>query len=173
MDTRNTTPRYRAPSLLALIWMLAFKRMAAWPSAKRLLLGRSASHASFTAWRECTNTIEQQFVQYPAYTNYTAQSTTVLKGSSHDLSVKVPQATGFLTNNTAVGWINWNHDGDFDDVGETYALGTLNSGWSGAIGNTSASPEHRVPLTATSGNTRMRIRTRQGSAQRLRQHEQQ
>ncbi|MBK9060441.1 MAG: hypothetical protein IPL81_11425 [Flavobacteriales bacterium] len=164
MDTRNTTPRYRAPGLLALIWMLALSGMAGLAQAQSYCSAGASSAGSAGITQVIFNTIDNSSSSTPAYTNYTAQSTTVLKGSSHDLSVKI-QATGFLTNNTAVGWIDWNHDGDFDDVGETYALGTLNSGWSGAIGNTSASPLNiTVPLTATSGNTRMRIRTRQGSA---------
>jgi len=144
--------------------MLALSGMAGLAQAQSYCSAGASSAGSAGITQVIFNTIDNSSSSTPAYTNYTAQSTTVLKGSSHDLSVKI-QATGFLTNNTAVGWIDWNHDGDFDDVGETYALGTLNSGWSGAIGNTSASPLNiTVPLTATSGNTRMRIRTRQGSA---------
>ena len=114
------------------------------------------------------NEISNASVATPAYSNFTAQITNVVVGNSYQLSVKVV-ATGTLfgsPTNTAMAWIDWNQNGTFE-ASESYALGTLNAGLFGseAEGYTSASPLNiTVPGTALGGNTRMRVRTRRGSA---------
>ncbi|MBX2983906.1 MAG: T9SS type A sorting domain-containing protein [Flavobacteriales bacterium] len=111
-------------------------------------------------------TINNSSSSNPAYTDYTAQSTSVLKGSSYPLSVKI-KATGgaFGSANTAVAWIDWNQNGTFEGS-ETYNLGTLTGySWNEVEDFPSGSPVSiTIPGTALTGNTRMRIRTRRGSA---------
>lgn len=86
-----------------------------------------------------------------AYSDYTAQSTTLTLGESYDLSIKI---STLYPVNTKV-WIDWNQDCDFEDLGESYLLGTGNSGNNVY---TSASPYTlTVPVDAEIGNTRMRV----------------
>ncbi|MGB3526934.1 MAG: GEVED domain-containing protein, partial [Flavobacteriales bacterium] len=112
------------------------------------------------------NTINNSSTSNPAYSDYTAQSTTVLKGSTYALSVSI-NAQGSLfgsKTNTAVAWIDWNQNGTFEGS-EQYALGTRNWVVFGSnTGLTSASPLNIViPASAATGPTRMRIRMRFGS----------
>jgi PKD repeat protein len=91
-----------------------------------------------------------------AYSDFTAISTEVIQGSVHDLTVNVNTDGNFLVQTFA--WIDWNHDCDFDDPGESYDLG-----WTFGTSNgpTSGSPYAiAVPVDATEGTTRMRISTR-------------
>ena len=91
-----------------------------------------------------------------AYSDYTAISTDVVQGSSHNLTVNV-NTDGFVLTYT-FAWIDWNHDCDFDDPGETYDLGWAFNETDGA---TSESPfAITVPANAIEGTTRMRISTR-------------
>ncbi len=79
------------------------------------------------------------------YGNFTAQSCSQAQGSSINFSTTLV--------GTTVGvniWVDWNQDGDFSDAGETvYSTGAYVSTCSGSF---------TVPITATTGNTRMRIR---------------
>ena len=98
-------------------------------------------------------------VKTAGYNDYTAQSTNVTIGSSYDLIVNL-NTDGNYTN-TAMVWIDWNHDGDFDDSGEEYDLGTANSVPDGASSNSPLSVT--VPSGAIVGSTRMRVSTRYSS----------
>src|SRR5690606_10522539 len=102
----------------------------------------------------------------PAYSDYTAQSTTVLKGSTYALAVSINAQGSFFGSktNTAVAWIDWNQNGTFEGS-EQYALGTRNwVAFGSNTGLTSASPLNIViPASAATGPTRMRIRMRFGS----------
>src|SRR5690606_35060166 len=109
------------------------------------------------------NTISNSSSSNPAYTDYTAQSTTVMHGEVHALPVTI-RATGFFADNTAVAWIDWKQNGTFEST-EDDDLGTRSGGFGGSTGLTSNSPlSITIPGTALTGPTRMRIRTRQGSA---------
>lgn len=109
------------------------------------------------------NTINNSSSSSPAYSDYTAISTSVNPGQSYSLSVTIT-ATGILATNTARAWIDWNQDGTFAAT-EEYDLGTVTSGFGNITDLTSNSPlSITVPMTATTGSTRMRIRTRRGTA---------
>ncbi|MGB6046758.1 MAG: GEVED domain-containing protein [Flavobacteriales bacterium] len=112
------------------------------------------------------NTISNSSTSNPAYSDYTAQSTTVLKGSTYALSVSINAQGSFFGSktNTAVAWIDWNQNGTFEGS-EQYALGTRNwVAFGSNTGLTSASPLNIViPASAATGPTRMRIRMRFGS----------
>lgn len=79
------------------------------------------------------------------YGDFTAQSASQMQNSSINFSTTL---TG-----TTVGvniWVDWNQDGDFADAGENvYASGSYVSAASGSF---------TVPMTASVGSTRMRIR---------------
>ncbi|NOX48763.1 MAG: hypothetical protein GXO89_17475 [Chlorobi bacterium] len=81
------------------------------------------------------------------YADYTSISTDVDAGSSYDLTIE----NGSIYGSDDLGvWIDWNIDGDFDDVGENVVCESGNSG-QGTFSIT-------VPNDAVSGNTIMRIR---------------
>lgn len=87
------------------------------------------------------------------YSNFTAISTTVSKGSSYNLSVSV-NTDGNYTQYQKV-WVDWNKDGDFDDAGESYELGTATNVSNGI---SSLCPFNiTVPTDAVVGTTRMRV----------------
>ena len=87
------------------------------------------------------------------YEDFTAISTTVQRSSSYDLSVSLNTDGNYTIN--AMTWIDWNRDGDFEDAGETYQMGTTTNSLNGP---TSLSPRPiTVPQNAALGTTRMRV----------------
>jgi len=85
------------------------------------------------------------------YTDYSAtDEVSALKGYSINFSISA-SPTG--SNCYSRIWVDWNKDGDFGDSGELvfdYTTGDGTKNFSGSIS---------VPLTATVGTTRMRVRT--------------
>lgn len=76
----------------------------------------------------------------------------VTKGSSYTISVNGVTNGYFLYG--VMAYFDWNQDGDFEDSGESYTIGTLiNNSGSG----TPATASILVPSTATSGLTTMRV----------------
>lgn len=105
------------------------------------------------------NTIDNASTGIPAYTDYTAQSTTVSQGSSYDLSVRVNTGGNYTV--YAKAWIDWNRNGVFE-AGEEYDLGNANNQTDGL---TSLSPlSITVPMSSVTGNVTMRVRARFSSA---------
>ncbi|OBX23522.1 hypothetical protein BAA08_03990 [Bizionia sp. APA-3] len=99
------------------------------------------------------STINQSSTSTAGYTDYTTVSTNVNIGDIHNLSVTV-NTNGNYTS-YVIAWIDWNRDGDFNDSGEAYELGTVTNN---ANGTSSASPfSITVPTGATIGNVRMRV----------------
>jgi hypothetical protein len=83
------------------------------------------------------------------YTYYSSLGHTTLTNSTVNFSV----GTGTTYATHVYIWVDWNQDDDFYDAGEQVAFvlsQAANSTWSGSFD---------VPATATSGTTRMRIRT--------------
>ncbi|MFI1772524.1 LamG-like jellyroll fold domain-containing protein [Thalassobellus citreus] len=88
--------------------------------------------------------------------DFTNISTNVYKGAVHDLIVNV-NTDGANTIYTNV-WIDWNNDGDYDDVGEEYDMGTATNVVNGATSNSPLSII--VPTYAEIGSTGMRVATK-------------
>eukprot|EP01090_Pellita_catalonica_P007303 TRINITY_DN178_c0_g2_i1.p1 TRINITY_DN178_c0_g2~~TRINITY_DN178_c0_g2_i1.p1 ORF type:complete len:899 (+),score=171.25 TRINITY_DN178_c0_g2_i1:5299-7995(+) len=83
------------------------------------------------------------------YSDHTAISTNLAKGTSHTITI-TPTWTGTVYNEGYGIWIDYNQDGDFADAGETV--------WTKAPSkDTPVSTSFTVPATATDGATRMRI----------------
>ncbi|RYZ37728.1 MAG: hypothetical protein EOP49_31495 [Sphingobacteriales bacterium] len=82
------------------------------------------------------------------YTDYTNLSTTVIPGQSYPLTVQSGQAyaQGFSV------WIDYNQNGSFSDAGENV---WISNSWGTAPFTGSVT----IPLTATSGATRLRVRS--------------
>jgi M6 family metalloprotease-like protein len=100
------------------------------------------------------NTIDNISDGTPSFSDYSSISTTVLRGNSYDLSVKV-NTSGNYSVYTKV-WIDWNKDYFFGED-EVYNLG---SSINVSNGLTSNSPlKITVPETALSGVVRMRVRS--------------
>ena len=95
-----------------------------------------------------------------AYEDYTNISTVVKQDSSYDLTVAVDTDGNYIV--YAKVWIDWNQDGDFDDAGEEYDLGSATDV---SDGNTSNSPlSVAIPSDAVPGKTRMRVSAKYSSA---------
>ena len=100
------------------------------------------------------NTIKKVSSSYPNYTDNTSMSTTVTIGESYDLTVKGDSWSNRGTK--VMVWIDWNHDGDFNDSGESFDLGSIKKRKSNR--STSNSPlSIDIPVGAKVGDTRMRI----------------
>ena len=80
--------------------------------------------------------------------DYSAQVANVTQGTT--VNVNITYSTGY-TYFTKI-WVDWNNDGDFDDTGEE-----VYSGESLATDPTTLAASFSVPLTATTGNHRVRI----------------
>ncbi len=95
-----------------------------------------------------------------AYNDYTYLSTDVYKNNSYNLTVRVNTDGNYTV--YAMAWIDWNQDGDFNDPGETYNLGSATNT---DDGNTNNSPlTITVPSNAKLGYTRMRVSAKYDTA---------
>jgi hypothetical protein len=111
-----------------------------------------------------TNTFIDEFISDVQVAGITNPTGGVLSGYSDFTSIIIPMSIGtdhpiVVTNGLAplypddeCGiWVDWNQDGDFDDIGETMTM----------IGNPGGGPYSSIinpPATAVLGNTRMRVR---------------
>lgn len=87
----------------------------------------------------------------------------VTQGSTHTITIK-GNTGGNYTNNFAV-FIDWNQDGDFADSGETYSVGTIVN--STGTDTKQLTYDITVPVGATVGNTRMRVKKQFGTTSPL------
>ncbi len=102
------------------------------------------------------NTIDNSSGKPSGYSDYTSISTQVSTGNTYNITVNL-NTDGDYTVYARV-WIDWNQDGDFDDSGEQYDMGSATNTSDGA---TSLSPlTITVPTSATSGTTRIRVSAR-------------
>ena len=88
------------------------------------------------------------------YSDFTASSTTLVKGQTYNLTVTpniLNDPDNFYTNDHIGAWIDWNNDGDFTDAGERIGYVLATTGWSNVF-------SFMVPTSASSGNLRMRVR---------------
>ncbi|MEG1666805.1 T9SS type A sorting domain-containing protein [Chryseobacterium sp.] len=88
----------------------------------------------------------------PKYEDFTTISTDINQGNTYQISVKGPSST-FPSD--VMAYIDFNHNGTFDDAGESFYIGQLASA-NPANANT-ISLNIAIPSTATLGNTKMRI----------------
>jgi hypothetical protein len=95
--------------------------------------------------------------QYSNYTNATpaVPVPTLLTGNTYSMSVTVGQCSGFPYDGIFVVWIDFNQNGSFSDPGETIYTSSYNT--RAVAGTTFTFNAANIPLTATSGLTRMRI----------------
>jgi chitodextrinase len=83
------------------------------------------------------------------YENFTAQSTNATRGTAYTITV-IPSWTGSVYPEGYAVFIDYNQNGVFTDSGETV--------WSNAASTTTpVSGSITIPVTATLGNTRMRV----------------
>ena len=90
------------------------------------------------------------------YQDFLVMTTTVTQGSSHTLAVNVDRDGG---TGHAFAWIDFNMDGDFDDNGEEFDLGSASTGDNT---QTSVTPLITFPIGVSYpiGSTRLRVATR-------------
>ncbi|MEH1008787.1 GEVED domain-containing protein [Winogradskyella sp. ECml5-4] len=87
------------------------------------------------------------------YGDYSAQSTDVIQGQT--VACDITFTTGYAYNTKI--WIDYNNDGDFDDLDEE-----VYSGMSASESTTTLNASFTVPLTATLGQHRLRIGSSEG-----------
>lgn len=104
------------------------------------------------------NTINYSTGKTAGYNDYTSISTDVVIGNSYDLTVNL-NTDGNYENYAAV-WIDWNINGVFES-NEEYDLGRVTNNSNGATSNSPLSIT--VPVTASTGVTRMRVSTKYNS----------
>ncbi len=88
----------------------------------------------------------------PAMQDFTAVHGNVDVGQAYPISVQGNTTANYDMVNV---FIDWNQDGDFDDDGETYPLGRLNT--SNGTDGVKVTGNVAVPLNAVPGQTRMRV----------------
>ncbi len=114
----------------------------------------SATSTSFEKISNVTfNTINNASSSTAGYEDFTALTTTVTAGLSYPATVTI---LGGFSSDQVVIFIDFNQDGDFTDPGETvYTSGQGVGPFTGNI---------LIPLTASNGNTRMRVRMHDAGA---------
>ncbi|WP_139422046.1 GEVED domain-containing protein [Chryseobacterium mulctrae] len=93
----------------------------------------------------------------PYYTFYPSATTTVVMGTTENLSITISTAGTYTGAITSV-WIDWNQDGTLSAT-EHFYVGP-GSGSAGIPSGTTLSVPVTIPVSAVPGLTRMRIRTR-------------
>ena len=92
--------------------------------------------------------IDNSSTSQVGYENFTNISTNAIQGSTLPITVDI---SNFFTGDLVKVWIDFNQNGDFTDPGEM-VVSTTNTTANPAVGNIT------IPLTATLGPTRMRVR---------------
>ncbi len=99
------------------------------------------------------NTINNTTAKPSGYSDYTAISTSLQRGTTYPLSTEINTDGNYTV--LGFAWIDFNHDLDFNDAGEAFDLGSATNV---ASGLTSNSPLNvTIPMTAALGATRMRV----------------
>ncbi|MBN8640169.1 MAG: hypothetical protein J0L86_00005, partial [Flavobacteriales bacterium] len=101
-----------------------------------------------------TNTSSNTVDGSPALENFISISGNVTTENSYTMTLKGNTAGNFTTNFRV--FIDWNQDGDFADLGETFNAGSVTN--SNGLDATSAVSTIAVPSSALAGSTRMRIK---------------
>lgn len=99
----------------------------------------------------------------PEHEFFLGQVGSANQGSTHTITLK--GNTGGNFPNSFVVFIDWNQDGDFADADEAYSVGTITN--STGTDTKQITYDITVPVGATVGNTRMRIKKQFGSATTL------
>jgi len=90
------------------------------------------------------------------YSDFTYLSVTMVQGSTYSMTLSAGMVGGPYTEYWNV-WIDFNADGDFTDIGESVVAYNSNQiGWE--------SHNITIPPTAITGNTKMRVSMKRGSA---------
>jgi hypothetical protein len=106
------------------------------------------------------NTINNSSGKPSGYSDYTNISTEVSPDENYNLTVNVNTDGNFTV--YAFAWIDWNHDGDFADTGESFDLGSAANTENGP---TSLSPSSiTIPTNAIIGSTLMRVSAKYNSS---------
>ena len=88
-----------------------------------------------------------------AHEDYTSSSTSLVVGGTYSITVQ-GNTDGSFKDYIRV-FFDWNQDGDFDDAGESFDVGTITN--STGLDTIKAVSNITVPLGATLGATRMRV----------------
>ncbi|KIC63971.1 hypothetical protein RM51_04380 [Chryseobacterium taiwanense] len=106
------------------------------------------------------NSSASQPTASPYYTYYPSATTSVMRGTTENISITIGPSGTYSGAITSV-WIDWNQDGTLSST-EHFYVGPGSSS-AGIPSGTTLSVPVSIPVTATLGTTRMRIRTRGSS----------
>ncbi len=112
----------------------------------------SVTYVSFNTISNADNEIPKD----NASEDFTNISTNVYRNSTHDLTVNVNTGGNFTV--YTIAWIDWNNDGDYDDVGEAYDMGSATNVVDGATSNSPLAIT--IPMAAEIGQIGMRVATK-------------
>ncbi|MCI4668062.1 MAG: GEVED domain-containing protein [Bacteroidia bacterium] len=142
--TQDTTETYR--------FMYKFNKVS---PCLTLTNNNGTSFISQVEFGDITNTSTSE-----GYTDYTEREITdVYKDQLYAL--RVTSASLGTDSSFGVAWIDWNGDGDFDDLEESYDLGHIVNQASSSLSN--APLFLRIPQHSVLGKIRMRIMVRRGA----------
>jgi hypothetical protein len=110
------------------------------------------------------NSSASQPTAAPYYTYYPSATTSVTIGTSENISITIGPSGTYNGAITSV-WIDWNQDGTLSST-EHFYVGP-GSGSAGIPSGTTLTVPVSIPVTATPGITRMRVRTRGNANQNL------
>ncbi|WP_343695972.1 T9SS sorting signal type C domain-containing protein [Flavobacterium sp.] len=116
----------------------------------------SSTCANFSTVLQITNvslnTLSKTSSGTTGYEDFTADTpTTITQGKGYSLTVK--GNTGGDQNVYYSAFFDWNNDGDFDDSGEYYQIGTIRN----STGTTGVASVYITVPSVTTGNIKMRI----------------
>lgn len=146
------------PALLMMSWIGVIK-----VSSAQYCIPPSYLSGPYTGITKVTfNTLSNSSADTDGYTDYTGSvsPTTVNIGQTYALDVDVKHTLmGTFSGKLNVRvWIDWNADGDFNDMGEeVLSIDGLQCQGSGSTGTAVASVNVTVPAGANVGTTRMRV----------------
>lgn len=127
------------------------------------LFGDNIEPITLVNFAGINNTTSATLNGSPAHEFFLGQVGNVNQGSTHTITLK-GNTGGDYPNSFAV-FIDWNQDGDFTDANESYSAGTITN----STGTDAKQLQYSitVPVGATVGNTRMRIKKQYGAATTL------
>ncbi|WP_298554813.1 LamG-like jellyroll fold domain-containing protein [uncultured Algibacter sp.] len=117
-----------------------------------LTFDTSVTYVAFNTLSNADNEIPKD----NPFEDFTSMSTNVYRNATHNFTVRV-NTDGNNTVYTNV-WMDWNNDGDFDDPGEEYDMGSATNVSDGATTNSPLAIT--IPSDAEIGSTGMRVGTK-------------
>lgn len=134
----------------------------AWPCYCTVAFPSGVEPITLVSFEGINNVTSAVLAGASAYQDFTTSiaAPVLLTGETYPIALE-GNTGGSFTNHFTV-FIDWNQDGDFNDEGEDFTIGTINS--STGVDGQQATGDILVPENAAIGNTRMRVVKRYSAA---------